>query len=136
MNLNEISESGTDYCPNFVPLTSNIENCWICEGWVECEFEIDALQLIQRNLGIELSMTDDLHDNYLVFMHFDFDDYQPDRMDDLRKINIDYKGRFRNYRMVPQGRYHYFFSYNNKFFHDDESFKVKIRQEHRNHIQK
>jgi hypothetical protein len=30
-------------------------------------------------------MVDDLGTVYEVFIHFDFDDYKPDRLDDLRK---------------------------------------------------
>jgi hypothetical protein len=31
--------------------------------------------------------------HYNVFMHFDFDDWEPDIMDDLRKIKLENKGR-------------------------------------------
>ena len=49
----------------------------------------------------DVYVTDNLEVNYFVYMHFDFDGYQPDKMDDLRKENINYKGSFRLNRMLP-----------------------------------
>ena len=60
-----------------------------------------------------------------VYCHFDFDEYQPDRMDDLRTIGLENKGTFRLDRMVPQGRYHYFFTYEGKAFYDPKQMTVK-----------
>jgi len=39
-------------------------------------------------------------------------------MDDLRKIDMKEAGKFKLYRMVPQGRFHYFFSYMDECFLD------------------
>ena len=39
------------------------DNCWICEGWNECKFDIRS-----RIAGAE------------VYLHFDFDDFHPDLM--------------------------------------------------------
>ena len=71
-----------------------LENCWICESWVECEFEINLVEAL-RNAGInqELRISENLDVHYHVYIHFDFDDYQPDRMDDLRKAG-DFGGNF------------------------------------------
>ena len=44
-------------------------------------------------------MDDDLLTNYLVYMHFDFDGWDADKMDDCRKDGR--KGVFRVERMVP-----------------------------------
>lgn len=41
----------------------NKDNCWICEGWNECKFDIRS-----RIAGAEVNL------------HFDFDDYRPDLM--------------------------------------------------------
>ena len=46
-------------------------------------------------------------------------------MDDLRKGG-DLSGNFKINRMVPQGKYHYFFSYMDDCFLDDNSQKVSI----------
>ena len=56
-------------------------------------------------------MVDDLEKKYNVYMHFDFDDYDAEIMVDLRKQSKDMKGKFRVSRMVPQGYFHFFFSY-------------------------
>ena len=63
-------------------------------------------------------MVDDLGTVYEVFIHFDFDDYKPDRLDDLRKSGN--KGEFHIYKMVPQGTFSYFYSYIGKAFIDPE----------------
>lgn len=69
-------------------------------------------------------MSDNMEVNYFVYIHFDFDDWQPDRLEDLRKDDM--KGIFRGYRMVPQGRFHYFFSYNDECFIDHGKVRSKI----------
>ena len=30
---------------NFIQMNSKLSNCWICEGWIEMEFEIDLIEL-------------------------------------------------------------------------------------------
>jgi len=44
-------------------------------------------------------MVDDIETRYPVYIHFDFDKYDPDRMDDSRLLNQ--KGWFTVNRMVP-----------------------------------
>ena len=58
-------------------------------------------------------MSDDIDKPYNVYMHFDFDDYDGDQMNDMRdkKGSKNLHGLFRLSRMVPQGYFHYFFSY-------------------------
>lgn len=73
-------------------------------------------------------MTDDLDKHYKVNAHFDFDEYQPDKMDDLRTVGLEFKGTFRLHRMVPQGRFHYFFTYNGQSFYDSEQMTVSINE--------
>ena len=38
---------------------------------------------------------------YRVYMHFDFDDFNADQMDDQREVNASLKGIFRLDRMIP-----------------------------------
>lgn len=33
---------------NFIQLNTKLSNCWICEGWIEMEFEVDIVELFQR----------------------------------------------------------------------------------------
>lgn len=39
------------------------DNCWICEGWAECKFELRSTIF-----------------GATVYLHFDFDGYKPDLM--------------------------------------------------------
>jgi hypothetical protein len=103
---------------NFVLLKTDFQNCWICEGWVETEFELDLQKLMSKLRGKEFYMSDNLEVKYSVCIHFDFDDYQPDLMEDLRKQKLKYKGLFKIQRMLPQGKFHYFFSFEDDCFTD------------------
>jgi hypothetical protein len=79
---------------------SYLENCWICEGWLETEFSLNLPQLLKTLYDEELVMSDDHKEvKYHVYMHFEFDDYAPDRLDDLRAKGK--KGEFHTYKMVP-----------------------------------
>ena len=93
--------------------TKQRENCcWICEGWQEQFLKIDLLQMLP-----DLEMTDNVKDDhYNVFVHMDFDGWEPDLMEDLRKKNKKMKGLFQGYRMVPTGVCYYFYSYNGRAF--------------------
>ena len=51
--------------------------------------------------GVEFSMEDALDKKYHDYMHFDFDDFNADQMDDMRDQNTALKGLFRLDRMVP-----------------------------------
>ena len=68
---------------------------------MECEFELNLIQIYKDQFGIVLELPDDLDIHLKVYCHFDFDEYQPDRMDDLRTIGLENKGVFRLDRMVP-----------------------------------
>jgi hypothetical protein len=70
---------------------------------------IDLVQIYMETFGEELKLVDDTDVIYEVFIHFDFDDYAPDRLDDQRANGN--KGVFHTYKMVPQGKYHYFYSF-------------------------
>mgnify|MGYP006092693479 FL=1 len=108
---------------NFLQLNTKLHNCWICEAWVECFFEIDLIELFKIR-GEDLELSDNLDVQQNVYIHFDFDDYQPDKMDDQR-INGD-KGTYQVHRMVPQGRYHYYYTYLGKAFIDNTQTAVII----------
>ena len=69
-------------------------------------------------------MVDDPETVYEVFVHFDFDDYAPDRLDDLRKSGS--KGLFHLDKMVPQGSFNYFYSFQGKAFIDPENTQALI----------
>jgi len=47
-------------------------------------------------------------------------------MDDLRQVSEPQPGMFRCYRMVPQGKFHYFFSFGPDCFINDHSPKAEI----------
>lgn len=95
----------------YVKFDTKLENCWLCEAWVECRFQIDLVSIMKKKFDLDVAMVDDLDRHYLVYMHFDFDRYDADKMDDMRVASLDLKGQFKCSRMVPQGYYHYFFSY-------------------------
>ncbi len=47
-------------------------------------------------------MSDDTsNEHFNVFMHFDFDDWEPDVMVDRRREDLSKKGKFRAWRMIP-----------------------------------
>ena len=66
-------------------------NCWICEGYLEVEFEyVPEKPLIDPN-------------NHLVKIHFDFDGYKP--------FDMLYNGnKYQIIRMCPPGEVKYFFT--------------------------
>ena len=60
-----------------------IENCWICEGWIECNFEINLIEFMsEHNYDSHFTMDDD--NIYNVYIHFDFDNYDADKLENLR----------------------------------------------------
>ena len=101
---------------NYRSMVDRLQNCWICEQWVECEFNLDLKKAMLKSFGEEITLSEDTNELCLVFIHFDFDDYMPDRMDDQRLVSTELSGRFKCHRMVPQGQFHYFFSYNGRVF--------------------
>jgi hypothetical protein len=71
--------------------------CWICEGWLEKRFRLNLTPVFP-----DVIISDDIStDYYNVFMHFDFDDFEPDIMQDRRRKNLQQKGKFVNHRMIP-----------------------------------
>jgi len=60
---------------NFMQFNSKLDNCWICESWVECEFEIDLVKVMKTKFNQDMRMTENLEVNYHVYIHFDFDEY-------------------------------------------------------------
>ena len=88
---------------------------------------VDALK---RGFGVDLEMSTDPDKPYLVYMHFDFDQYDADKMDDQRAVSVELGGMFKAHRMVPQGYYHYFFSYENYYFIDEAATKVSLKAQH------
>ena len=85
----------------YIQFDTKLENCWICEGWVECHFQIDLVTIMKQKFDFDLEMADDLDKHYLVYMHFDFDDYDADKMGDERHQSAELKGKFSVNRMVP-----------------------------------
>ena len=69
---------------------------------------------MKQKFGMDLAMEDSLEHLYRVYMHFDFDDYNADKMDDMRAQSLGMKGIYKMSRMVPQGLFHYFFTYDTK----------------------
>lgn len=77
--------------------------CWVCEGWLEKRFKLDMFEIMP-----DMELT---HIDYNVFIHFDFDDWEPDITQDKRKNKGAYRGKHEDYRMIPQGASLYFYSY-------------------------
>lgn len=44
------------------------DNCWICEGWVEEEFLLSAIECVNEDLDTEF------------FLHLEIDDYKACKM--------------------------------------------------------
>jgi hypothetical protein len=49
-------------------------NCWLCEGWVQTKTEVDLKQLIP-------SFDKDLCPKDKIFIHFSFDNFEPDTLE-------------------------------------------------------
>ena len=62
----------------------SVDICWICESWLETILSVNL-----NALGIEYEVPEHPEVPIEVFVHFDFDDFQPDLMEDLR-----FKGEF------------------------------------------
>ena len=67
-------------------------------------------------------------------MHFDFDEWEPDIMTDRRTTSLEHKGKFINYRMIPQGASLYFYSFNGKAFINPKEASIEIDPLLREHI--
>ena len=67
-------------------------------------------------------------DHYNVFLHIDFDHWEPDIVDDLRKKNVRLKGLFQSHRMIPRGISYYFYSSMGKAFVNPHENTMKINE--------
>lgn len=67
--------------------------------------------VLKQQFGETIEISDDPDVPYSVYIHFDFDEYQPDKMEDLRLKDPIQKGKFKVYRVIPQGKFLYFFSF-------------------------
>ena len=94
------------------------DQCWVCESWVESNFNVD----LRKVPGIDFEPPQDPKEPIKVYLHCDFDDFQPDLMKDLHLGGNDHLlGKFQVYRMLPQAKILYFYSYNGKaFIHPDQ----------------
>lgn len=77
---------------------------------------------------------DSQNEHYNVFMHFDFDEWEPDVMTDRRKENLSKKGKYVNHRMIPQGASLYFYSFNGKALINPNEASIEIDPLLREHI--
>ena len=82
--------------------------CWICESWIEVNLSVDL-----NALNIPYEKPSNPQQAIQVFVHFDFDDYQPDLMTDLHLNNHPERmGKFQLHRLLPQTTVLFFFSIN------------------------
>lgn len=79
-------------------------NCWICEGWTQVEFKLDLKRVDNPEL--------DLNDDDPVFIHFSFEDYQPDILVKKQEGSV-----YSVTRMIPPVGIDYFFSIKGKAKH-------------------
>eukprot|EP00347_Sterkiella_histriomuscorum_P020671 403336916 len=112
----------------------NEENCcWICEGWIESLFKLD----IKNTSIFDLQMSDNFKDEHFnIFIHFDFDNWEADLLEDQRKVSLSLKGKFQQHRMLPQGISYYFYSYQGKAFVNNQEKKVLIDEYYKQSLRK
>ena len=79
----------------FIELDTKLDNCWVCESWIECEFQIDIIKILKKTYNVDLEIVEDLEKLYLVYIHFDFDGYDADKMEDQRVLSADMAGMFK-----------------------------------------
>lgn len=85
MTCDSLSNEGED--KNFTELE---DMCWVCENWIEGCFGINLPDLISNPV-----YSDDPLIPTNVFIHFDFDNWEPDLMEDIGfKLGENHKGRF------------------------------------------
>ena len=95
----------------------------MCESWVESAFNVDLKKVPE----IDFHPPEDPKEPIKVFLHCDFDDFQPDLMKDLHLGgNSHLLGKFQVYRMLPQANILYFYSYNGIPFIHPEQKGMKI----------
>lgn len=92
------------------------DNCWICGGWNEVEFEYSPGF---SDNSVDLAMGEE-HDEYIAInMHMDSDEYEGDLLlphDAKESYRFDHDDSmstqkvYKTVRMVPPGERKYFFS--------------------------
>lgn len=98
---------------------TNLDKCWICEQWVEMTFKVYLPDIPEIASTWTKEKPADPDTPINVFIHFDFDNFEPDLMTDLHLGgNFDKEGHFKLYRMVPRYQTLYFFSYKGVTFID------------------
>lgn len=95
----------------------------MCESWVESAFNVN----LNKVPGINFEPPEDPKEPVKVYLHCDFDDFQPDLMTDLHLRGGDsMSGLFQVYRMLPQQKILYFYSYNGIPFINNDQKGVRI----------
>ena len=91
-------------------------NCWIWEGWTQVEFKFDPY-------ASSNPQEKELTENDKVFIHFSFENFEPDIM------AMQNDGNFMVIRMVPPIKFNYYFTVNGvpKYATDNE--KIEIMNE-------
>ena len=79
----------------------NKNNCWICDGFREIEFEFKFKKKMENPM------------NHIIKIHLNFDDYKPFDM-------IYNEGVYHMARMCPPGNISYFFTCDTEVIHPDE----------------
>ena len=95
----------------------------MCESWVESAFSVN----LKKIPGLDFEAPLDPKEPIKVYLHCDFDDFQPDLMQDLHLGGKDSMlGKFQVYRMLPQAKILYFFSYKGKPFVNPSQKAMKV----------
>ena len=90
------------------PSKADKDQCWVCESWVESAFNVNLAKVP----GLNFEPPTDPKEPVKVYLHCDFDDFQPDLMKDLHLGGGEpMLGKFQIYRMLPQSKILYFYSY-------------------------
>ena len=85
----------------FITDNQKEDTCWICEGWVEADFRLDLLANLPGEEIVERRGPDDAIIPERCFVHCDFDQWEPDLMNDEAYANSKLRGHFQMYRMLP-----------------------------------
>ena len=98
---------------------------------METEFKVDLRHTSLAGLELSDNVKDE---HYNFFIHFDFDRWEGDLLDDMRNQTLAYKGRFHQHRMLPQGVSYYFYSYEGKAFVNQNELQLEIDEALRKEI--
>jgi len=102
------------------------DNCWICEGWVEASFSVDLLDNLPDAVIQSVNLDAHPPEFNRVYLHCDFDQWQPDMTTDEAIQRPTFKGRHQVYRMLPKNTVMYFYSHNGVPFVDKNKPTVSI----------